>query len=98
MNARAPAITVGNADGSEVLPRLKRSVLSKDTTIAAHHVTLLDAVRSRDPTIIARETTNHICGISSAFATELTEWAKEHAILVGDPCGIASQQSTAARE
>ena len=58
-------------------------------TIAAHHVTLLDAVRSRDPAVIARETTNHIYGISSAFSTERSDWAKEHAILVGDPFGIA---------
>jgi DNA-binding GntR family transcriptional regulator len=67
-------------------------------TIVAHHVTLLDAVKSRDPAVIARETTNHIYGISSAFATERSEWAKEHAILVGDPFGIASQQSTATTE
>ena len=67
-------------------------------TIAAHHVTLLDAVKARDPAVIAREVTNHIYGISNAFATERSEWAREHAILVGDPFGIASQQSTAARE
>jgi hypothetical protein len=45
-----------------------------------------------------RETTDHIYGICSAFATERSEWAKEHAILVGDPFGITSQQSTAATE
>jgi hypothetical protein len=67
-------------------------------TIADHHVTLLDAVKSRDPAVIAREVTNHIYGISDAFATERSEWAKEHAILVGDPFGIASPQSTATTE
>jgi DNA-binding GntR family transcriptional regulator len=67
-------------------------------TIAAHHFTLLDAVRSRDPAVIAREATNHIYGNSSAFATERSDWAKEHAILVGDPFGIASRQSTATTE
>ena len=67
-------------------------------TIAAHHVTLLDAVKARDPAVIAREVTNHIYGISTAFALERSEWAKEHAILAGDPFGIASQQSTATRE
>ena len=52
----------------------------------------------RAPAIIARETTNHIYGISSACATERSKWAKEHAILVGDAEGVASQQSTAATE
>lgn len=60
--------------------------------IAGHHRDLLAAVRSNDPVLIARETSHHVYCTGHALVEERRRWELEHAVLSGDPYGIAADK------